>query len=52
MAGRQVSTLFNGLAGAGVHQVTWQPQNMPAGVYLLRLEAASRSAISKVAVVK
>ncbi len=48
MAGRQIATLFDGIGNAGVHQVTWQPQDMPAGVYLLRLESAGKSALQKV----
>ncbi len=52
LTGRQVGVLLNQQVRAGYHQVTWNTDKVPSGVYLLRLNAASLSAISKVAVVK
>lgn len=43
--GRRVTSLFHGVAGAGVHHVTWsgsddQGRRVPSGVYFVRLVAA------------
>lgn len=35
--GRRVATLVDGILAAGRHEVTWSPQGLPAGLYLVRL---------------
>jgi hypothetical protein len=40
-AGRRFATLASGLASAGSHSAIWDTRNAPAGIYFLRLTAAS-----------
>ena len=44
--GREVARLIDGERTIGAHRVTWKPENLPAGSYLVRLEidGASHSA--------
>ncbi|HXG37214.1 MAG TPA: T9SS type A sorting domain-containing protein [Bacteroidota bacterium] len=39
MLGQEVATLVNGEMEAGHHQVQWQAEGLPSGVYFYRLEA-------------
>jgi len=48
LAGRRIADLQKGLMSAGRHTVSWQPQDVPAGVYLARLESPSQTALRKV----
>ncbi len=42
MNGKLVSTLFNGVAGKSViQQVNWEVGNLPAGIYISRLQTAN-----------
>ncbi len=41
MTGRQVAQLVDGIQEAGVHELTWNAQSNPAGVYLLRMQTSS-----------
>ncbi|HXG37213.1 MAG TPA: T9SS type A sorting domain-containing protein [Bacteroidota bacterium] len=41
MLGQEVATLVNGEMEAGYHQVQWQAEGLPSGVYFYRLEAGS-----------
>lgn len=52
LSGRQVATLFNGVAEVGFHQVSWDAVDVPSGLYLVRLKSDSRIRTAKVAVVK
>ncbi len=52
VAGREVGTLFEQDAQAGNHEVVWNTDGYPSGVYLVRLEGANRNSIRKLAVVK
>ena len=40
-SGRRISTLTSGYSSAGAHSATWDARNVPAGIYFLRLTAAS-----------
>jgi hypothetical protein len=40
-SGRKLATLVSGFASAGTHSATWDVRNVPAGIYFLRLTAAS-----------
>lgn len=46
LLGRQVATLVDDYRSAGTYTVTWNPQNVPSGVYFYRLQSDDR-AISK-----
>ncbi len=52
LAGRRVATLVEENLSAGRHEIAWETAELPAGVYLLRLEASgelrtTRAVISK-----
>lgn len=38
--GRRIATVLDGTLGAGAHEVTWDTDGVPAGFYLVRLQAA------------
>lgn len=48
MSGRFVANLHDGSQTAGYHTVSWRPSTASAGVYLVRLEAAGKTALRKV----
>lgn len=48
LAGQLVATLVQGDQTAGQHEADWNAGNLPAGVYLLRLEAGGESRIARV----
>ncbi len=50
--GREVATLYQNVAQVGWHQVIWNGAGLPTGVYMLRLEAAGRVKVSKIAMIK
>jgi|GEM_PF-5333985 len=51
--GRQVSDLSpRGQLGEGLHTAIWDASDRPAGIYLIRLDAAGQSLSRKVALVK
>lgn len=52
IAGRRISTLVSGRMEAGNHSVTWNAENIPAGVYLYRLSAGNNVSTRKVVLVK
>lgn len=39
--GQKVATLVNGKMPAGRHEVTWEAQNAPSGIYFCKLEAGA-----------
>ncbi len=51
-SGQKVATLVDGFREAGSHQVTWEAQGMPAGVYLLALNAGKTQAVEKIFLLK
>jgi flagellar hook assembly protein FlgD len=50
--GALIATMLEGMKSAGTHQLTWNAARLPAGVYLLKLEAGGFSAVQKAVVVK
>jgi hypothetical protein len=52
MSGREVSSLASGRLDAGRHQVVWNADALPSGVYLLKLESGARNAVMKVILMK
>ncbi|MFH0765072.1 MAG: carboxypeptidase regulatory-like domain-containing protein, partial [Calditrichota bacterium] len=52
MNGREAARLVNGRAPAGRHAVIWNTDPVASGIYLIQLEAAGRTQVRKVAVVK
>jgi hypothetical protein len=41
ITGRETASLITGQQSAGQHQVVWDPEGMPSGVYFVRLEAGN-----------
>ncbi|HEY3295602.1 MAG TPA: T9SS type A sorting domain-containing protein [bacterium] len=52
LLGQQISVLQNGLLTAGQHRVTFDGAQLPAGIYFLRLEAASHQRTLKLVLLK
>lgn len=52
MLGRNVATLFDGRAEAGVHSVTWLAANVPTGLYIYRLTTPTQSLSRKMLLMK
>jgi hypothetical protein len=52
IAGRQVAVLYDGWRGAGENRLSFNPEGLPAGVYLLSLSAGDIKLTQKVALLK
>ena len=39
LAGQNIKTLVNGFQKMGEHEITWQPEGLPNGIYFYRLQA-------------
>jgi len=52
LQGRTVATLVNGWRFPGTYEITWNAADLPAGVYIARLEAGFFSASQKMVLVK
>ena len=44
--------LAHGLQGAGVHHVSWDARDVPAGIYFVRLESAGLRRTMRLVVVR
>ncbi len=52
ISGREVATLVSGTQNAGRHQVTWNAEQQPSGVYLVRLNAGDKSVTREMVLLK
>ena len=50
--GQMVSTLANGYMDAGYHTFTWNANNVPSGMYLVRVEAGNNVETQKIMLLK
>jgi hypothetical protein len=50
--GQAVATIVDTWQGSGNYSYTWQPQNLSAGIYLVRLESGNKTNLQKVVFVK
>jgi len=50
--GRQVATLVDGVADPGSYSVRWDAEDLPSGIYFVRMEAAGFQKTQKVVVLK
>ena len=50
--GQVVSTLANSYMDAGYHTFTWNADNVPSGMYLVRVEAGSNVETQKIMLLK
>jgi len=47
LAGQKIATLINEFQSAGEHEVTWQPEGLPSGLYFYKLQAGEYSEVMK-----
>ena len=52
MKGTQITTLVNTFQTAGYHSVNWNADNLPSGVYLIRMDSGDFTQTQKVVLVK
>ena len=52
LSGKQVETLMNGFQTPGYHSVNWNADNLPSGVYLIRMDSGEFTQTQKVVLVK
>jgi hypothetical protein len=52
LLGHRVDVLLDEMRPAGEHRLTWQPRNLPSGVYVLRLDALGRTVTRKLNLVE
>ncbi|MCF7811708.1 T9SS type A sorting domain-containing protein, partial [bacterium] len=52
MAGRQIAILHQGYIEAGEHTVSWIADDVPSGVYMVRLEAEGKVDVRKVVLMR
>lgn len=50
--GREVQVLFNGIKQAGTHEITFDADNLPSGVYFYRLSAGNFTDTKKMVLVR
>ncbi len=46
--GRRVATLFDGVLGAGRHELDWNAAGLNPGVYVVRVEGAAAGSVRAV----
>jgi len=52
MLGQKIATLFDGEMSAGTHSDRWDAQNVPSGIYFLKMNVGNNSIIRKTLVAK
>ena len=52
ISGQLVATLANSWRETGRHEVTWQAEGVPSGMYIVRMEAGDFSAVRKLVFLK
>jgi hypothetical protein len=52
LSGKQVETLINEFQTPGYHSVNWNADNLPSGVYLIRMDSGDFTQTQKVVLVK
>ena len=50
--GEQVASLVNEMRPAGLHEASWNPENLPSGTYFYRLEAGDASTSKRLLLVR
>ena len=50
--GKKVATQFNQVQTPGYHAVNWDADNLPSGVYLIRMDSGDFTQTQKVVLVK
>ena len=52
LSGKQIKTLINQFQSPGYHSVNWDADNLPSGVYLIRMDSGDFTQTQKVVLVK
>ena len=52
IAGKQVTTIFDGKQPAGFHTATWNSQDASSGIYFVKMESSGFSAVRKLVLMK
>jgi len=52
LSGKQIETLINEFQTPGYHSVSWNADNLPSGVYLIRMDSGDFTQTQKVVLVK
>ena len=52
LSGKQIKTLINQFQSPGYHSVNWDADNLPSGVYLIRMDSGEFTQTQKVVLVK
>ncbi|MFA4922353.1 MAG: hypothetical protein WC611_09510 [Candidatus Neomarinimicrobiota bacterium] len=52
MRGELVKTLMSAYALKGTYSLNWQPVNLSAGIYLIRMQSGNHTSMQKVIFVK
>jgi len=47
LAGQEIATLVNEFHQAGEHEITWQPEGLPSGLYFYKIQAGDYSEAKK-----
>jgi len=50
--GQEVATLVDGFIEAGYHKVTWNATDVPAGVYIYKIQAGQFSKAARMVLLK
>ena len=50
--GREIETLFDGQQSAGCHNISWKADNMPSGIYFLKLRASDQVETKRMVLLK
>jgi hypothetical protein len=50
--GQKTATLLSKPLTAGVHEIKWNAQNVPSGIYFAKLETAEKTSVKKMVVMK
>jgi hypothetical protein len=50
--GRMIETLIDKIVSPGEHEVQWNTQNQPSGIYLIRLQSGEYFTAQKISLVK
>ena len=43
LAGKEIETLVSGIQTAGEHEISWQPEGLPIGIYFYKLTVRNQS---------
>jgi len=52
LKGEKIEVIYNDILPAGAHNINWQPENLPSGMYLIRLTSNDQNTVRKVILLK